>query len=166
MAWLKTRKGRGYLKYDNASHGAPHAMNSEQFWQLRKEFADRYGAEFTNVDGKMPDDPAAVRAEFRHNLAAVIDVLRADTELVAYLAERLVEIGDSVPESLPDLKVGTKGDPLSDPRLADYTAYPDDLYVKPGAKAANRSGLAKWAAWANGTAERELATMREAWAGG
>ena len=22
--WVKTRKGRGYLKYDSASHGSPH----------------------------------------------------------------------------------------------------------------------------------------------
>ncbi|MFW5690067.1 MAG: 1-deoxy-D-xylulose-5-phosphate synthase N-terminal domain-containing protein, partial [Spirochaetota bacterium] len=33
-AWFRTRKGRDYLKYDNASHGSPHAMNSELFWQL------------------------------------------------------------------------------------------------------------------------------------
>ncbi|NIV48157.1 MAG: transketolase, partial [Gammaproteobacteria bacterium] len=31
MAWFKTRKGRGYLKYDNKSHGAAHKMNSEPF---------------------------------------------------------------------------------------------------------------------------------------
>ncbi len=36
MAWFKTRKGRDYLKYDNASHGSPHKMNSELFWKVRK----------------------------------------------------------------------------------------------------------------------------------
>ena len=35
MAWVKTRKGRGYPVYDNKSHGVPHAMNSELFWKLR-----------------------------------------------------------------------------------------------------------------------------------
>ncbi len=54
MAWFKTRKGRGYLKYDNASHGSPHGINSEQFWQLRKEFAEQYGARFVKVDGPAP----------------------------------------------------------------------------------------------------------------
>jgi Transketolase len=40
-AYFKTRKGRGYLKYDNASHGAPHKMNSELFWETKKEFQDK-----------------------------------------------------------------------------------------------------------------------------
>ena len=39
--WVKTRKGRGYLKYDSASHGSPHKRNSEEFWLLRKEFSKR-----------------------------------------------------------------------------------------------------------------------------
>ena len=29
VTWFKTRKGRGYGKYDFGSHGVPHAMNSE-----------------------------------------------------------------------------------------------------------------------------------------
>ena len=29
MVWFKTRKGRGYLKYDNVSHGAPHGRELE-----------------------------------------------------------------------------------------------------------------------------------------
>jgi transketolase len=35
VAWFRTRKGRGYGKYDNKSHGSPHAMNSEPFWAVR-----------------------------------------------------------------------------------------------------------------------------------
>ena len=34
--WTKTRKGRGYLKFDNASHGSPHPMNSDIFWEDKK----------------------------------------------------------------------------------------------------------------------------------
>ena len=41
IAWFKTRKGRGYLKYDNTSHGVPHDMNSELFWETKKPFADK-----------------------------------------------------------------------------------------------------------------------------
>ena len=29
--WVKTRKGRGYLKYDSSSHGSPHKRNSIEF---------------------------------------------------------------------------------------------------------------------------------------
>ena len=34
--WFRTRKGRGYLKYDNASHGSPHKMDSETFWETKQ----------------------------------------------------------------------------------------------------------------------------------
>src|SRR5262245_47515976 len=36
MVWVKTRKGRGYGKYDNKSHGSPHKTNSPEFWAVRK----------------------------------------------------------------------------------------------------------------------------------
>ncbi len=45
VAWFKTRKGRGYGKYDNKSHGTPHAMNSPEFWAVRKEFMERHGVD-------------------------------------------------------------------------------------------------------------------------
>lgn len=149
MAWFKTRKGREYLKYDNASHGAPHAMNSELFWSLRKQFSEKYGASFVNVDGEAPADERARNDEFRANLSAVADVLRADEALVSYLSDRIVEIGNSVPESISTVTFGLRGDPLSDKRLTDYRNYPGDLFAEPGERIANRAGLAKWAAWAN-----------------
>jgi transketolase len=68
IAWFKTRKGRGYLKYDSASHGAPHKINSEPFWQTKKEFADKYGVQFKNFGGPPPNNAAELHAEFRDNL--------------------------------------------------------------------------------------------------
>ena len=108
-AWFKTRKGRGYLKYDNPVHGVPHKLNSAIFWETKRPFAEQYGAQFTNFDGAAPADPAAQREEFRANLAAVIDVLRRDQALVDYLADRLVALGDSVPEEIPGFKLGRPG---------------------------------------------------------
>jgi transketolase len=149
VMWFKTRKGRDYLVYDNASHGAPHKLNSELFWQIKKDFAAKYGAQFTNVDGKAPSDPDALRAEFTANLKAIFDVMRNDQALVDYLADRLVEIGESVPESKPGMKIVEQGNPFEDARLYDFENYPDDIFVKPGEKVANRAGLSKWGAWAN-----------------
>lgn len=149
MAWFKTRKGRDYLTYDYASHGTPHKMNSELFWKGRNGFAEKYGARFVNLGGAAPSDPAGIRAEFKANLEAAIDVLRSDEALVTYLSERLVEIGESVPEEIPGFKLGTKGAPFDDRRLFDFRNYPAELFVKPGAKAANRNALAKWGAWVN-----------------
>ena len=167
-AWFKTRKGRGYLKYDNPVHGVPHKMNSEIFWETKRPFAEQYGAQFVNFGGAAPADPAAQRAEFKANLAAVIEVLRRDQALVDYLADRLVALGEGVPEEIPgfklepELRTRRRGgqsprphsrpvavSPFEDARLYDFRNYPADLYVAPGASAANRAAFAKWGAWVN-----------------
>ncbi len=148
-AWVKTRKGRGYLKYDHESHGVPHLINSPIFWDTKRPFAQRYGVQFENMDGPAPADPEALRAEFRANLQAVISVLHSDQALVDYLADTLVTLGDSVPDEIPGLRLGKNGNPFEDERLYDYRHYPAGLYAKPGEKAANRSALAKWGAWVN-----------------
>jgi len=149
MAWFKTRKGRGYLKYDNVSHGAPHARNSKEFWETKRPFAEKYGAKFENFGGEAPKEAAALEAEFKANLRAVIDVLRQDQALVDYLAGRLVELGDSVPDSIAGFRLGARGNPFEDGKLFDYRGYPEDLYVKPGTSIANRAALSKWGAWIN-----------------
>ncbi len=149
VAWVKTRKGRGYLKYDYQSHGTPHPMDSPLFWETKKPFADQYAVHFQNVDGQAPADPDALLAEFRFNLAAVIDVLHRDQDLVDYLADTLVDLGDSVPDQIPDFRLGKQGNPFHDEQLFDFRNYPEELYLPAGARAANRSALAKWGSWVN-----------------
>jgi transketolase len=149
VIWVKTRKGRGYLVYDYRSHGVPHPLNSELFWQLRQEFADKYGVRFVGQGEPAPKDPAALAEQFAANLKVVADTLRADEALVDYLADRLVELGDSVPNELPSLRIDTKRNPFTDARLYDYERYPSDLFVAPGSRVPNRAALAKWGAWVN-----------------
>jgi transketolase len=153
VTWVKTRKGREYLKYDNKSHGAPHKINSDLFWETKRPFADKYGATFTNFGGRAPDDPDALRAEFEANLKAVMDVFHQDQALVDYLAGTLVALGESVPEEIATLRLGKRGNPFVDENgnewLYDYRNYPQDLFVEPGTQAANRGALAKWGAWVN-----------------
>ena len=155
VAWVKTRKGRGYLKYDNPSHGAPHPMNSDLFWQTKRPFAEKYGAQFTNFGGPAPGDAALRRAEFEANLKAVIQVLHRDQGLVDYLADTLVALGDSVPQELPAFRLAKRGNPYQDGRLYDYRNYPADIYVTPGTSTANRAALAKWGAWVNAFGAKE-----------
>lgn len=152
-AWFKTRKGRDYGKYDSPSHGAPHPLDCEAFWKTKRPFAEKYGVEFVNFGACAPDDPDALREEFATNLKAVIDVLHRDLALVDYLADRLVELGNSVPEELSTFKLGRS--PFQDERLYDYKNYPAELYVKPGTSIANRAALAKWGAWVNAFGARE-----------
>jgi transketolase len=148
-AWFKTRKGRGYYKYDNASHGAPHKMDSDPFWHTKQDFADQYGVNFVNFGNPAPRDPAEIRAEFGANLQVVMSVLHQDQALVDYLAGRLAELGDSVPQEVPTLRLGQQGIPFEDARLYDYRNYPADLYAASGSTAPNRAALAKWGAWVN-----------------
>ena len=105
VLWLKTKKGRGYLKYDNHSHGVPHPCNSWEFWETKRSFAEKYGASFSNFGGAAHSEPQVLEQEFRANLKAVIDVLHRDQALVDYLAERLVKLGDSVPTDIPSFRL-------------------------------------------------------------
>ena len=155
VTWLKTRKGREYLKYDNKSHGSPHKINSDLFWETKRPFAEKYGVTFANFGGPAPADPAALRAEFEANLQAVMDALHRDQALVDYLADTLVALGDSVPDEIPTFQLGERGNPFQDERLYDYQNYPGEMYAAPGAKIANRAALAKWGAWVNTFGARE-----------
>jgi hypothetical protein len=53
--WVKTRKGYGYLKYDNHSHGVPHSINSDLFWETKRPFMEKYGVSFVNFGGSAPN---------------------------------------------------------------------------------------------------------------
>jgi len=155
VTWVKTRKGREYLKYDNKSHGSPHGLNSDLFWETKRPFAEKYGVTFTNFGGRAPDDPAELRAEFEANLRAVIEVLHQDQALIDYLADTLVALGDSVPGVVRTFLLQDGCNPFQDERLYDYRNYPADLYVEPGTLIANRRALARWGAWANAFGARE-----------
>jgi transketolase len=154
MTWFKTIKGRGYIVTGYKSHGVPHKLNSDLFWQLRKEFSDKYGTEWVGTDQPAPGDPKELRAQFEANLKAIADTITGDDELVDYLADRLVEVGDSVPEEIEDFRLDTSKNPFHDKRLWDFQSYPKELFVAPGSNVPNRAALAKWGAWANSFGRR------------
>ncbi len=148
MMFGKTRKGRGYHKYDNASHGSPHAMNNDLFWKGRDDFSEKYGTEWVGRDQDAPADQE-LREQFAANINAAMDVLRNNEETCAYLADRLVELGDSVPEEISTLNIPVDKNPLNDDTLFDVEKYPEDLWAKPGEKKPNRAGFARWGSWVN-----------------
>jgi transketolase len=145
--WMRTKKGRGYLKYDNVSHGAPHKMNSDIFWETKRPFADKYGVAFAGFGQPAPAEKAAQREQFAANIEAVMNVLRHDALLVDYLADTLVGLGDSIPEEHPRVWVDFSRNPLKDPAIFDFEKYP--LYLPPGSNAPNRQGLSTFGAWLN-----------------
>ncbi len=150
VAWFKTRKGRGYGVYDNKSHGAAHKFNSEIYWQTKKEFTDKYGIEFDGFGEPGPDTKAERIAQTKINMEKVFQVFEQDPELLDYLADRLVELGDGVPEDCERVWIDTSKNPLNDPVLTDIENLPKELFVKPGEIAPNRGGFSKYAAWLNG----------------
>ena len=101
----------------------PHKINSEIFWETKRPFAEQYGAQFVNFGGAAPADPAAQREEFRANLNAVIEVLRQDQALVDYLADRLVALGESVPEEIAGFKLTNRRGGVTPP-LRPPCCYP------------------------------------------
>ena len=149
MAWLKTRKGRGYGIYDNKSHGTALPMNGEGFWKNAGVYQEKYGVKFSGFNEPAPKDPAELKSQFRANLEVAISALQRDQGLVDWLAERLLEIGESVPKEIPSFKLDTSRNPWKDERLYDFVNYPAEMWAKPGDKAPNRAALAKFGAWIN-----------------
>jgi transketolase len=156
VAWIRTRKGRGYGKYDNKSHGTPWPMNAPEFWAVRHEFMERHGVAYAGVDEPAPADVDARTAQARHNLELAISVLRRHTEVVDAVSDRLVELADLVPDQLPGFNLGGRGAEIfDDPRFTDVAAYPAGMWKAPGEKVANRAALGSWGAWVNSIARAE-----------
>ncbi|MDP6529277.1 MAG: transketolase [Gemmatimonadota bacterium] len=148
-AYMKTIKGRGYMVTGASSHGAPHKMNSETFWTIRKEFTEKYGIDFEGTDQRAPEDPKAQREQYAANLQRVLSLFEKDPELLDYIADRLVEIGGMVPDSVPGVQVNPERTPFEDARFWDYRNYPEEMWAKPGEKKPNRAALATWGAFVN-----------------
>ena len=156
MVWVKTRKGRGYHKFDAPSHGKAHGRNSELFWKCRDDFGAKYGIKFTGADDTQDPGEDACRAQTAVWFKEVMSVLRKDKKLVAYLADTLVEMGDSIPTKPDGFKLG-KGTNLHEDRswLA-LDKLPAELFVAPGTKIANKEGLGKFGAWVNALAREKM----------
>ncbi len=156
MAWVKTRKGRGYLKYDNKSHGAAHPMNSELFWTLRKGFMEKYGVTYEGVDEAAPASQEEIQAQARRNFEIAISVLRGKTDVVEQISDRLVQLAASVPETIEGSHIdGDTAKIFSDPAITDFANYPAEMWAKPGEKRPNRTALATWGSWVNSYAREK-----------
>jgi transketolase len=155
MAWFRTRKGRGYGKYDAPSHGSPWPMNSDEFWAVRKDFMARYGVEYVGVD-EPPPRAVAIEGQAAANLQVAMGVLRRDDALVEWLSDRLDALAAAVPHEIEGARLGpATGGVFRDPRVLDPTTYPSTIWKEPGEKAPNRAALASWGSYVNTLARRE-----------
>jgi transketolase len=147
--WGKTLKGRGYPVTGHKSHGAAVPLNGDQYWAGRHEFADKYGVEFEGQGEPAPDDPAALREQVATNIQRVLSLFEQDRGLLDYVADRLVEIGDSVPDKLDTIKFETGVTPFEDTDFWNWRSYPASMWAKPGDKKPNRAALATWGSYVN-----------------
>lgn len=155
LVWLKTRKGREYGKYDAASHGAPHKLNAPEFWETKRPFQEKYGVAFEGFGEPAPSDPGAVKEQMRRNFEIVMDVMKQDADLVRYLSDHLVEIGEAVPGRPRGYRLAAGSNPWGDKRITDFRSYPPEMWIKPGQKAPNRKSLATWGSWVNSLVKKE-----------
>jgi len=148
MVYAKSRKGRGYHVFDEKSHGVPHKRNSDLFWKTKADFSEKYDVSFDNSGEIAAGSRDEQVEQARNYFKTVISVLRDNQDLVDYLAERLVELGDSVPEDIEECNV-SNSNPLNDSEIFDFENYPDELFAEPGTKIPNRVGFSKIASWIN-----------------
>jgi transketolase len=98
------------------SHPYAFAMNGDYFNALAGTFEQRFGVEFHGIkDGAVPNTRDRL-IQFKQNIDIAMSVLEKDG-LGDWLAERLVDIGDSVTDDLP-LRIDRHTDPFVDPRLS------------------------------------------------
>jgi transketolase len=151
VLFARTRKGRGYLKYDAASHGSPHApMNAPLFWETKRPFAEKYGVRFEGFGEAAPETQAARVAQTRANLERVVGVLRDDHSLAQWIAGRLLDLAEAVPQALPE-HTHAPTSPCDDDTLFDPLTYPPGMWAAPGTLVANKEALGKWGGWINDT---------------
>ncbi|MDP6338706.1 MAG: transketolase [Candidatus Marinimicrobia bacterium] len=144
----QSRKGRGYYKYDYASHGSAHKRNSDLFWQTKQDFAEKYNVDFDGFGSIAPDSWDGQVDQARALFNNVFSVMESSQPLVDYLADTLTSVGDSIPEKIDGCKITVKN-PAKDKSLFDVNNLPDDLFVAPGEKAPNRVGFSKYASYIN-----------------
>lgn len=147
-AWVKTRKGRGYLVYDSHSHGVPHATNSEMFWKTKEPFMSRHNVSLAGYQEPVPLNMEQLQEQFATNLSIIADVIRKDDQLVNAITDQLDFLAQQVPEK-GVYHVSFRGNPLRDPALFDYPSYPDSMFFPAGAIASTRDGMARWGRWVN-----------------
>ena len=86
-------------------------------------------------------NPGVAKFEQARSLfSTIFSVMESNQELVDYLSDTLISLGDSVPEEIDGCKVTVKN-PANDKTLFNVGSLPSDLFVAPGEKAPNRVGF-------------------------
>ncbi len=125
--------GYGKAIVDHASHPYGFPQNGDYFQALARTFEEHYGVKFEGIeDGPIADDRERL-IQFKTNIDIAMSILEKNG-LGDWLADRLVQIGDSVRDDLP-LRVNANGDPFQDDRLkvSNLPVEPQNVSVQDAA---------------------------------
>ena len=168
--------GNGDQLVSYPSHAYALRMNSEYFVALANTFEKHYGVEFVGIRQGPVTDPSERLIQFKTNLDVVMSLLDRKG-LGDWLADRLVTIGEMVPDHLP-LRIDTGRDPFQDERLrvANLPVEPQRvtvkhpisgaekqvdiaLFRKPGEIAGTRRAISEIIKWMNYVTENRFITL-------
>ena len=150
----KTRKGRGYYIYDHKSHGAAHKRNSDLFWKTKEDFSNTYNVEFSGFGDVAEKSWEGQVDQAKLMFSTVFTVMKNNQEYVDFLADRLVSLGDSVPQEITSCRI-SKNNSKNYSEFCDINKLPDKIFVEPGVKAPNRVGFSKYASYLNTSFEKK-----------
>ena len=168
--------GNGDQLVSYPSHAYALRMNSEYFVALANTFEKHYGVEFVGIRQGPVTDARERLIQFKTNLDVVMSLLDRKG-LGDWLADRLVTIGEMVPDHLP-LRIDTGRDPFQDERLrvANLPVEPQRvtvkhpisgaekqvdiaLFRKPGEIAGTRRAISEIIKWMNYVTENRFITL-------
>jgi transketolase len=151
-------------------------MNSPYFVALAESFEKHYGVEFAGIRQGAVTDPRERLIQFKTNLDVVMSLLDRNG-LGDWLADRLVELGDSVKDEFP-LRIDVTRDPFQDDRLrvANLPVEPQKvkvknrvsgaekevgiaLFKKPGEVAGTRRAISEILKWMNYVTDNRFFTI-------
>ena len=158
------------------SHPYALKMNSDYFVALAQTFERHYDVEFAGIRQGPVTDPRERLLQFKTNLDIVMSVLDRNG-LGDWLADRLVEIGDTVKDEIP-LRIDPRHDPFLDERLrvANLPREPQKisiansisgkqkevgitLFRKPGETAGARRAISEIIKWMNYVTDNRFFTI-------
>jgi transketolase len=168
--------GAGPQLISYPSHPYAMKMNSDYFVALAKTFEDHYGVEFQGIRNGAVADTRERLIQFKTNMDVVMSLLDRDG-LGDWLADRLVEIGETVKDDTP-VHFDVKTNPFQDDRLrvANLPTDPQTvsvtnrftgaqkqvgivLFRKPGEIAGTRRGISEIIKWMNYVTDNRFMTL-------
>jgi transketolase len=159
------------------SHPYGFSINAPYFVTLAESFERRYGVEFVGIRDGAPESEADRLRQFKTNVDVALSVLESRSGLGAWIADRLVSIGEGLVRDLP-LRIEATVDPFLDERLTAQ-GLPDgsvevtdvdphsgrsvtstiDLFLPAGAGKGARRAISEVGRWLNHVTQGRFVTM-------